>query len=67
MKKVFLPFLFANENNTIDLYHEKFDCKDCRNYWLKKQPKLVPRLLHTKCSNGKILLDPDNFKNCNQN
>ena len=66
-EKVFLPFLMDNENNSIDLKYEDFDCNDCRNYWLKKQPKLVPRLFNTKCSNGKVILDPVNFKNCSTN
>ena len=52
-EKVFLPFLLDNESNTIELKDAKFDCNDCRNYWLKKHPKLVPRLLNTKCSNEK--------------
>ena len=63
-EKVFLPFLLDNENNTIDLKYNDFDCNDCRNYWLKKQPKLIPRLLNIKFSNGKLLLDPDNFEKC---
>ena len=63
-EKVFLPFLMDNENNTIKQNYESFDCNDCRNYWLKKQPKLVSRVIYERCSNGKLILDPSNFKNC---
>ena len=63
-QKVFEPFLILNTNNKIILHERNLDCSDCRNYWLKKNPNLLKQVFYYKCSNGKMLEDLVNFKNC---
>ena len=63
-EKVFLPFLLENNWNTIELNGVDFDCNDCRNYWLKKNPKALSKVNLLKCSNKKAFNDAANFKNC---
>ena len=63
-EKVFLPFLFENDRNTIDMNGSEFDCTDCRNYWLKKNPNVLPRIYAIRCHNRKAFNDPGNFLNC---
>ena len=63
-EKVFLPFLFENDKNNIDINGEEFDCNDCRNYWLKTNQKAFNRIKSLKCSDKKLFNDPNHFKNC---
>ena len=65
-EKPFLPFLLQNQKNTIDLDYEEFDCNDCRNYWIRRNTNITSRVINLKCSNGKTLLDQNNFKMCNK-
>ena len=63
-EKVFKNFLISNPQNRINMIGANFDCNDCKNFWLRKQPNLMERLLHLKCSNNKNFNDPDNFAEC---
>ncbi len=59
---VFADFLKLNEKNRIEM--EELNCTDCRNYWLVKDQLYNPQLVTIKCSNGKLINDINNFKNC---
>ena len=71
-EKRFLPFLQISDINRlvlngIDDYH--LDCNDCRNAWLKNNPKELKKVnegyFALQCDkSNKKLDDNDNFKNC---
>ena len=63
-EKIFQPFLLSNAKNQMQLTDGSLDCSDCRNYWLKKDPALLKKVIFSKCSNGKVFNDTENFKNC---
>ena len=63
-EKIFQSFLGTNCKNQIKLTDGSLDCSDCRNYWLKKDPALLKKVIFSKCSNGKVFNDTENFKNC---
>ena len=63
-EKIFINFLNSNPQNKIDMTWQKFDCNDCRNFWLRKQPNLLKRIGHLSCSNKKNFNDKDNFSKC---
>ncbi len=68
-EKVFKPFLDSNPGNTIKLIPDSglivsFDCDDCKNFWIKKDPKIHSRTDLTKCSNKKLFTDATNFAKC---
>ena len=64
-QKIFEPFLLSNDNNAIQIWTGSIDCNDCRNYWMKKNPTLLKRLIKINCSNHNPLNDTVNFKGCN--
>ncbi len=64
-KKIFLPFLESNYNNSVNLGDIKLDCDDCQNYWLRNS-KIVKRFDYLNCMNGKLFEDKTNFAVCNQ-
>ena len=43
---------------------DKFDCNNCKNFWLTKQLNLLERVINIKCSDNKNFNDPDNFAQC---
>ena len=70
-EKTFLPFLQISDKNRlvlngVDNYH--LDCNDCRNAWLKNNPKELTKVSDAffplECGNKKKLDDKDNFQNC---
>jgi hypothetical protein len=69
-QNIFQPFLDSNVENKIILEDERvqektsFDCDNCRNYWLKKDPKYSNRINLKLCSNGKNYTDNANFAKC---
>ena len=63
-EKVFLPFLMANSQNTINLRHHNIDCEDCRNYWLIENPGLLSNINNLLCSDNHEFTNNSNFKTC---
>jgi hypothetical protein len=67
-EEVFKPFFEANVENRVQLtdsYGKNgIDCDNCKNYWLKKDPKYLIRTDLIKCSNGKYFEDRTNFNGC---
>ena len=69
-EKTFLPLLKISDKNQIQLQGENYhlDCNDCRNAWLKNNPKELKKVndgfLALTCANKKKLDDEGNFKNC---
>ena len=63
-QKIFEPFLLSKVDNKIHIGTGSFNCDDCRNYWLKRNPNLLKQLVDTRCTNGRTISDSVNFKNC---
>ena len=63
-EKIFKKFLNSNPHNMIDMTDVKFDCDNCKNFWLRKQPNLLESFEHLSCSNKKMINDTDNFAEC---
>lgn len=63
-EKVFLPFLKANELNNIEMKGQQIDCTDCRNAWIKKDPKLTERVVNGMCADGLPIKGGNHFANC---
>ncbi len=66
-QKIFQNFLNSNINNKIEPQansHLLIDCNDCRSYWITKNTKLIDRIEGLNCTNGKQLMDIENFQNC---
>ena len=63
-ENAFKLFLNSNPENFVLTDSNRFDCNDCKNFWLRKQPNLLKRVINIKCSNGKNFNDPDNFAEC---
>ena len=59
---VFKKHLELNEENKIEMSKQEFDCNDCKNAWLKKNPKLLERVINVQCADGKDVKDA--FANC---
>ena len=60
----FMGFLNQTSANIINMLYTNMDCNNCKNYWLRKHPKLLSQLYYLKCSNGKQFDDPANFSSC---
>ena len=63
-EKVFLPFLLSNNRSLISLVGLRFDCTDCRSYWLVKNPLMKHRVNDFVCTDGKTFADKTHFINC---
>ena len=63
-EKVFKNFLNSNPHNVIDMIFVKFDCNNCKNFWLKQQPNLLENFKNLSCSNLKNFNDSENFAEC---
>jgi hypothetical protein len=59
---VFETFLNKDSKNGIEL--NIIDCKDCRSYWLVKNPKYKSQISQLKCSTGHPISDKNNFGDC---
>ena len=63
-ENVFSKFLTSNKHNQIDVGELLLDCRNCKNYWLKKQPNLLERVKNIHCSNKRNFNDTSNFLYC---
>ena len=63
-EKVFLPFLLSNNSSAVSMVGLRFDCTDCRSYWLVKNPVLKHRVNEFVCTDGKTFADKTHFINC---
>ena len=63
-QKIFEPFLLSKVDNKVAIWTGSLNCDDCRNYWLKRNPNLLKQLVDARCTSGKSISDPINFKNC---
>lgn len=69
-ESVFKPFLESNPENRIHIKNSlsfvenSIDCNDCKNYWIKKDPKFLGKIDLTHCSNGKEFMNSSNFAKC---
>ncbi len=59
---IYQPFFESNAKKSLFFGESKeIDCNDCRNYWLKKDPKYSNRTDLTICLNGRKYKDSRNF------
>ena len=66
-EKLFENFLKSNAQNQIEMNNVNFDCDNCMNFWLTKQPTLLTRFRNLSCSNKKKFNDTENFGECPYN
>jgi hypothetical protein len=59
---IFENFLNKDSRNEIEL--NTIDCKDCRSYWLVKNPSYKSQISQLKCSTGNLISDKNNFGDC---
>lgn len=63
-ERVFLPFLLSNSGSLLNVLGHRFDCNDCRSFWLVKNPTLKHRVNYFVCSDNKTFSDKSHFNNC---
>ena len=63
-EQVFAPFLSSNEQNSIEINGQRFDCHNCHNFWIRRNPIFYARILGINCSTGYEFMHNNNFINC---